>query len=234
MEEEESEEEEQQDVEEQNKEQQDEEQEDKGKQEDEEKEDEGQKYEKEKREVKQEYDLDESVKTEVQKKLLSLLNKLSDGNMDIIFKDLYEVLQKYAAHPEPLARIYFKVFQGFCIDSQMLNSSILSVNCLMLTAFQRLLGQNFFAPIIDSLISCFKTSHIEVHSSTDGSLSAQIRLKNITSIITHFYLFESITHTLISDVIKFLLKSFKEKDIEMLLNLLHNIGAMLRKDSPSL
>ena len=69
---------------------------------------------------------------------------------------------------------------------------------------------------------------------TENNSQQQIIIKNIISIVTHFYLFESITHTFVSDVIKHLLKSFKEKDIEMLLNLLHNIGAMIRKDSPTL
>ena len=103
----------------------------------------------------------------------------------------------------------------------------------MITALQRILGQSFFAPMIIELYKLFKESH-EVILLKGESLQHQIVIKNIISIVTHFYLFESITHTFVSDVIKHLLRSFKEKDIEMLLNLLHNIGALLRKDSPTL
>ena len=183
--------------------------------------------------VYKEPELDESIKASIQKTVLSLLNKLSDGNIDIIFKDLYGELSKYAAYPVTLSEIYFKVFKKFCIEPQMLNSAILSVNCLMITALQRLIGQSFFAPIINEMYKIFIKSHEAIHSEKDITHS-QIALKNLISIFTHFYMFESITHSFIFDVIKHLLKNFKEKDIEMLLNLLHNIGVLLRKDSPSL
>jgi len=179
-------------------------------------------------------EIEAEIRKEVHKKILSLLNKLSDGNMDIIFKELHEVLMKYSSYPESLAKVYFDIFKGFCIDTLMVNSAILSVNCLIITAFQRLLGQAFFSPIIDMLYKLFVKTHKDIHDPNISDTKSQVMLKNIISIFTHFYLFESITHTLISDVIKYLLKNFKEKDIEMLLNLLHNIGAMLRKDSPTL
>ena len=163
-----------------------------------------------------------------------MLNKLSDGNVDVIFNELNKCFSKHSNYPEAIGLIYFKVFKSFCIDGQILNSSILSVNCLMITAFQRILGQSFFAPIITELFKKFKAFHDDLHNTESPPYKLQTALKSIISIITHFYLFESVTHTLISDVIKHLLKNFKEKDIEMLLNLLHNIGAMLRKDSPSL
>lgn len=178
--------------------------------------------------------LENEISAALSKKILSLLNKLSDGNMDVIFKDLHEEIMKFSAYPETVAKVYFSVFKKFCIDAQMLNSAILSVNCLMITAFQRLLGQSFFAPIVTELYNTFIEAHKAIHATENPDNIHQTMLKNIISIFTHFYLFESITHTLISDVIKHLLRNFKEKDIEMLLNLLHNIGALLRKDSPSL
>ena len=50
----------------------------------------------------------------------------------------------------------------------------------------------------------------------------------------HFYLFGSISHILIFGLIKYLLNSFKEQDLEILLTLMHNIGGSLWKDSPEL
>lgn len=207
--------------------------EDEGEDEDE-AEDEGNNQKVTKRQEEVDNSLEDAIRSQIHKTILSLLNKLSDGNMDVIFRSLHEELMKYSAYPEALAKVYFSVFKGFCIDTQMLNSAILSVNCLMITAFQRLLGQSFFAPIVNELYKLFIEAHKLIHGPPEHQGNSQIVLKNIISIFTHFYLFESITHTLISDVIKHLLKNFKEKDIEMLLNLLHNIGAIIRKDSPSL
>ena len=40
----------------------------------------------------------------------------------------------------------------------------------------------------------------------------------------HFFLFHSITHALIYDLINLLLTSFKEAEIEILIFVMHNIG----------
>jgi hypothetical protein len=40
----------------------------------------------------------------------------------------------------------------------------------------------------------------------------------------HFFLFQSLTQTLLYDLIRHLMSSFTETDIEILIFLLHNIG----------
>jgi hypothetical protein len=40
----------------------------------------------------------------------------------------------------------------------------------------------------------------------------------------HFFLFHSVTHTLLYDFITLLLSSFREPEIEILIFVLHNIG----------
>ena len=48
----------------------------------------------------------------------------------------------------------------------------------------------------------------------------------------HFFLFQSLTQTLLYDLIRHLMSSFTETDIEILIFLLHNIGLQLRKEDP--
>ena len=48
----------------------------------------------------------------------------------------------------------------------------------------------------------------------------------------HFFLFHSVTHTLLYDYISLLLQTFNESDIEVLIFILHNIGLQLRKADP--
>ena len=48
----------------------------------------------------------------------------------------------------------------------------------------------------------------------------------------HFFLFQSLTQTLLYDLIRRLMSSFTETDIEILIFLLHNIGLQLRKEDP--
>jgi len=49
----------------------------------------------------------------------------------------------------------------------------------------------------------------------------------------HFFLFHSVTHTLLYDFITILLSSFREAEIEILIFVLHNIGLQLRKADPA-
>jgi hypothetical protein len=48
----------------------------------------------------------------------------------------------------------------------------------------------------------------------------------------HFYLFGSVTHQLMYNLINLLLTSFQESDVEVLIFILHNIGLQLRKADP--
>jgi hypothetical protein len=65
---------------------------------------------------------------------------------------------------------------------------------------------------------------MEAHQTSDQNDHSQTRIKNILNCFLHFYLFQSVSADLLFGFIKFLLLSFKENDIEILIFLLHNIG----------
>ena len=110
------------------------------------------------------------------------------------------------------------------------NTVITSVNCLFVSALHRLYSNDFFAPFLQSLFTTFD----KAHSSIEGDEEALLRVKNLITIFMSLYLFGSVTHSFIFGVISMLMDSFKERDIEILLSLMHNVGLTLRKDSPEL
>jgi nucleolar MIF4G domain-containing protein 1 len=59
-----------------------------------------------------------------------------------------------------------------------------------------------------------------------------MKVKNILNCFLHFFLFKSCTGTILFDMIRLLLASFTESDIEILIFILHNIGLQLRKEDP--
>jgi nucleolar MIF4G domain-containing protein 1 len=59
-----------------------------------------------------------------------------------------------------------------------------------------------------------------------------MKVKNILNCFLHFFLFRSCTGTILLDLIRILLASFTESDIEILIFILHNIGIQLRKEDP--
>ena len=58
------------------------------------------------------------------------------------------------------------------------------------------------------------------------------QMMNILNCFVHFYLFQSLGETYLFDMIRFLITSFTECDIEILIFALHNIGLQLRKKDP--
>ena len=70
----------------------------------------------------------------------------------------------------------------------------------------------------------------ENQSANESSL---IKVKNIMNCLVHLFLFQSVGSDLLFDVIKYLLNSFSESDLEVLIFTLHNIGLQLRKKDPA-
>jgi hypothetical protein len=96
-------------------------------------------------------------------------------------------------------------------------NAILSVNCALLCALQRLLGDHFFTLVLRYLYKVFLDLHpIAVekvaskveHSDVSADL-AKDRVKNILNCFLHFFLFQSVTPKIMFDLlIKRLLNSF--------------------------
>ena len=70
-------------------------------------------------------------------------------------------------------------------------------------------------------------------SPTETAQTGKTEIKNILNCLLHFFVFESMTGHLLIDLIRYLLKSFAEPDIEILIFVLHNIGLQLRKEEPA-
>ena len=95
-------------------------------------------------------------------------------------------------------------------------TAILSVNCVYVSALQRLFGDLIFTNIARELVIIFKKNHKEMES--------KAKLKNILNCFLHFFIFKSTSGKILLDLIKLLLDSFREDDIEILIFILHNIG----------
>lgn len=55
---------------------------------------------------------------------------------------------------------------------------------------------------------------------------------NLMAIVAHLYNFQVVHSVLIFDILKLLVGTFAEKDIELVLFVLRNVGFALRKDDP--
>lgn len=84
------------------------------------------------------------------------------------------------------------------------------------------------------MIQVFFENHKSMNEERNERESASLtKLKNIINCLLHLFLFQSIGSDFIFEIIKFLLNSFTESDIEVLIFVLHNIGLQLRKKDPA-
>lgn len=85
-----------------------------------------------------------------------------------------------------------------------------------MTVFQ--IGAHFLETVVRKFDEMYKTP-------SEGKESA-----NLVAIVAHLYNFQVVHAMLIFDVLKLLGESFTEKDIELMLFVLRNVGFSLRKD----
>ncbi len=163
----------------------------------------------------------------MEKSIRQVLNKVSEGNIEPMFTALTAVVTQYlkpSSKPSielaQFAKAYAKIFITMNIAASSQLTAILSTNCALICALQRSIkgsvGDHFFSLIIVELHKYF----VENHLNEEG----KDRIKNLMNAFLHFFLFHSVTHALIYDLINLLLTSFKETEIEILIFVMHNIG----------
>ena len=159
----------------------------------------------------------------ISKTLRSILNRVSEGNIDPMFKSLEtsldELLSKY--DPNTVWTEYHKIFCQLTMGLQQNMNAILSVNCVYVTAIHRLRGPLLFGKICKQFYDVFQQETADKTS-----------IKNILNCLLHFYLFKVMTPKFLTELIEVLLSRFTESDIEVLIFVMHNIGFQLRNEEP--
>ncbi|CDW86880.1 nucleolar mif4g domain-containing protein 1 [Stylonychia lemnae] len=168
----------------------------------------------------------------IEKAIRSVLNKVSEGNLEIMFNKLIDETKGYFKNPITYAYCYAKIFIQMSISLQQQMNAILSVNCAFICALHRIIGDQFFVTVVRQIFKEFKENHALSNTTDVSADQAKDKVKNILNCFLHFFLFSSLSSSLLIDVIKILMKSFEEIDIEVLIFLLHNIGLQLRKADP--
>ena len=170
---------------------------------------------------------------QTEKQIRSVLNKVSEGNMDPMFEQITKVVHELMPKDSlSFTRAYSKIFMQLNINLQQQMNAILSVNCVYVTALQRLHGDLIFAEVARDLYNVFLESHRCIKENSESAQDGKMKVKNILNCFLHFFLFKSCTGTILLDMIRLLLVSFTESDIEILIFILHNIGLQLRKEDP--
>ncbi|CAD8175224.1 unnamed protein product [Paramecium octaurelia] len=169
---------------------------------------------------RQEVQYDETQLMEVRKLLNRNLNKISEANINNIVDEIDKIFNQ---HPKQVVGI---VFGQQIVQSAIKPIEILPylLSCIIASSsyFHQIYDNLFFGELIKQLILKLRSNPVS-HE-----------VKNITLILCHWYLFESISLQFIKEFIKYLLKSQTADNVENLLIIIQYCGKKIRQDNPAI
>ncbi|XP_061195672.1 nucleolar MIF4G domain-containing protein 1-like [Saccostrea echinata] len=161
----------------------------------------------------------------LQKQLKGLVNRASEANMSQIFSQIEAVYRSNsrAEVTEALSAIVI----GACVSVTMTPERLAMEMMLLITILHGNIGTEVGAMFLQTLAQKYKLVCNHGNRLEDKSLD------NTVMLFGFLYTFKVVDSVLIFGIIEDLVKSFQEKDIQIILMLLKNVGFTLRKDNPN-
>ncbi|KAK3603642.1 hypothetical protein CHS0354_017359 [Potamilus streckersoni] len=171
-------------------------------------------------------EIDENKKQQLarlKKQMKGLINRASENNMQPISSQIEELYMSNSR--ADVNSCLISIILEACV-SPVLTPERLTMELMMLVAILHgNVGMEVGAVFLQNLTQQFFSMY--EHDSKGKEMD------NIIQLFAHLYNFKVAHSALIFDVINKLVQTFREKDIELLLLLLRNVGFTLRKDDPN-
>ncbi|XP_070372960.1 nucleolar MIF4G domain-containing protein 1 isoform X2 [Equus asinus] len=156
----------------------------------------------------------------LKKHVKGLINRLSEANMASISGQLEEL---YMAHSrKDMSDTLTAVLVSACAPAATMPSRLVMEHVLLVSILHRTVGIEVGAHFLEAVVRKFDDVY---KNRSEGK-----ECDNLFSIIAHLYNFHVVHSLLIFDILKKLIGTFTEKDIELILLMLKNVGFSLRKD----
>ncbi|KAJ8024885.1 Nucleolar MIF4G domain-containing protein 1 [Holothuria leucospilota] len=173
--------------------------------------------------------LDEKRKVELQKlrrQLKGLLNRLSASNVTSISREVESLYQTRSRND--MNETLCSLIQESLVMRSMSADRLVMEAVLLISILHFNIGSEVGAHFLQSMAVKFD----ELHRNLKSDDLENKECDNAVLVLVHLYNFRIVHCCLMYDIIKRLVDSFTEQDIEMLLLLLKNAGMSLRKDDP--
>ncbi|KAF4020505.1 hypothetical protein G4228_011852 [Cervus hanglu yarkandensis] len=156
----------------------------------------------------------------LKKQVKGLINRLSEPNLASISSQLEEL---YMGHSrKDMNATLTAVVLSACAPDTAMPARLLMEHVLLVSVLHRTVGLEVGAHFLEVVVRRFDDVY---KSGRDGK-----ECDNLFTIIAHLYNFHVVQSLLIFDVLKKLVETFTEKDIELILLMLKTVGFSLRKD----
>ncbi|KAK6492218.1 nucleolar MIF4G domain-containing protein 1-like isoform X1 [Huso huso] len=156
----------------------------------------------------------------LERNVKGLLNRLTEHNMASISSQLEELYMSRSR--KDMNDTVTDILLAACVTPALMPDRLLLEHVLLVSILHHTVGLEVGAHFLEKVVRKFE-EHYQVGS--EGK-----ECDNLIAIIAHLYNFHVVHSLLIFDILKKLAKAFMEKDIELILFLLKNVGFLLRKD----
>ncbi|XP_059183385.1 nucleolar MIF4G domain-containing protein 1 [Centropristis striata] len=149
-----------------------------------------------------------------------LVNRLTEPNMASISGQLEELYMSCSR--KDMNDTLTEILLAACVIPSLMPDRLLMEHVLLVSILHHAVGLEVGAHFLESVVRKFD----EVYKNPTESKECD----NLVAIVGHLYNFQVVHSGLIFDILKLLIGAFTEKDIELVLLLLRNVGFALRKD----
>ncbi|XP_034985599.2 nucleolar MIF4G domain-containing protein 1 [Zootoca vivipara] len=156
----------------------------------------------------------------LRKTLKGLINRLSEPNLASISGQLEELYMGNSR--KDMNETLTDILISACVTESAMPSRLVMEHVLLVSILHRTVGIEVGAHFLETVVRKFD----EVYKSEAEGKECE----NLLILIAHLYNFYVVHSLLIFDILKKLVSTFSEKDIELILLLLKNVGFSLRKD----
>ncbi|XP_021046384.1 LOW QUALITY PROTEIN: nucleolar MIF4G domain-containing protein 1 [Mus pahari] len=157
----------------------------------------------------------------LKKHVKGLINRLSEPNMASISGQLEEL---YMAHSRKhMNDTLTTALMDACVTASAMPSRLMMEHVFLVSILHHTVGIEVGACFLEAVVKKFDDIY---RNGGEGK-----ELDNLFTMIAHLYNFHVVQSILIFDILKKLVGTFTEKDIELILLMLKNVGFALRKDN---
>ncbi|XP_025925056.1 nucleolar MIF4G domain-containing protein 1 [Apteryx rowi] len=158
----------------------------------------------------------------LKKMVNGLINRLSEPNLSSISGQLEELYM--ANSRKDMNETLTDILMNACVTAVAMPARLMMEHVLLVSILHHTVGIEVGAHFLEAVVKKFDELY---KSDAEGK-----ECENLFALIAHLYNFHVVHSLLIFDILKRLVSTFTEKDIELILFLLKNVGFSLRKDDP--
>ncbi|XP_037374765.1 nucleolar MIF4G domain-containing protein 1 [Talpa occidentalis] len=156
----------------------------------------------------------------LRRRVKGLINRLSEPNMASISGQLEEL---YMAHSrKDMSDTLTAALLSACAPDTAMPGRLVMEHVLLLSVLHHTVGVEVGAHFLEAVVRRFDAIY------AGGGPGKEC--ENLLAIVAHLYNFRVVQARLVFDVLRKLAATFTEKDVELILAMLRNVGFSLRKD----